>query len=135
MSCVACNKLTENDAGFCNECYTFNYCSHCQYHTDVVGPLRASRGEHCCEYCLNKDDMLKEYVEIENIRTIVKNPPYLTDLINGWWSYGSTYYFANQNQIYEARDIPMDISDFKRAVLFEDAKMCGFIRGTTVIWN
>jgi hypothetical protein len=78
----------------------------------------------------------KEEVETETTNYVDENPHYLTDLVNGWWSDGQKYYFAIQNQIYSARDIPMDIDEFKRAIVFDtiDAEMCGVIRGTTVIW-
>jgi hypothetical protein len=73
---------------------------------------------------------------METISVIAENPTYLSDLLNGWWSDGDKYYFAIQHEIYSAPDIPMDIQEFKRAVLFDklDAERCGIIRGTTVIW-
>jgi len=141
MSCVACNKLTQHGANYCNACFTFQFCSLCHYHNEQVGPLRSRHGENCCEDCLQKAEILveleKENVEMETISVIAENPTYLTDLVNGWWSDGSRYYFAIQNQIYSAPDIPMDYNDFKRAILFDtiDAEMCGVIRGTTVIWS
>ena len=141
MSCENCNKLTQYGANYCNTCYTTMFCSMCDYHRNMVGPLRSRHGENCCEDCLHKSETLtqlkKENVEMETISVIAENPTYLTDLVNGWWSDGNKYYFALQNQIYAAADIPMDYQDFKRAVLFDtlDAEMCGVIRGTTVIWS
>jgi len=141
MSCLHCDKLTQHGASYCNDCYFKTFCSLCNQHQDRVGPLRRKHDENACYDCLNKASTLqqlkKEDVEIENISVIAENPTYLSDLLNGWWSDGSKYYFAIQKQIYAAHDIPMDISDFKRAILFDtlDAELCGFIRGTTVIWT
>jgi len=83
------------------------------------------------------EELKEQQVKIETISDISENPHYLSDLINGWWTDGSMYYFAIQNQIYAAADIPMDIDEFKRAITFDtlDAEMCGVIRGTTVIWT
>jgi hypothetical protein len=83
------------------------------------------------------EELKEQKVEIESISVISENPHYLSDLINGWWFDGDKYYFAIQNQIYAADDLPMDIEEFKHAVMFDtlDAEMCGVIRGTTVIWS
>jgi hypothetical protein len=112
----------------------------CNFHHDHVGPLRSRFGNNSCEDCLNKSSALKEIkenIEPESISIIVENPTYLNDLANGWWSDGNKYYFAIRGEIYSAPDIPMDLSDFKRAILFDtiDAEPCGYIRGTTVIWS
>jgi len=141
MSCENCNSLTQHGASYCNRCYSDLYCAMCDYHVDQVGPLRSRLGNKSCEDCLNKFATLRtlkeEHVEMETISVIAENPAYLTDLINGWWSDGEKYYFAIQNHIYSANEIPMDIEEFKRAVTFDtlDAEMCGYIRGTTVIWS
>lgn len=141
MSCVTCDKITQHGADYCNRCYSLSFCSECNHHVNRVGPLRSRRGENRCEECINKTATLEvlkhEKVEMKTISIIAENPTYLSDLINGWWSDGNKYYFAIQNQIYAADDIPMDYDDFKRAVLFDtlDAELCGMIRGTTVIWS
>ena len=141
MSCENCNKLTQHGANYCNGCYNTLFCSLCNIHRDYVGPLRSRRGENCCSECMYKTKTLEELkeqkVEIESISVISENPHYLSDLINGWWFDGDKYYFAIQNQIYAADDLPMDIDEFKRAITFDtlDAEMCGVIRGTTVIWT
>ena len=141
MSCSVCQKLTQHGAAYCTECYANLFCSACDYHEDCVGPLRSRQGQNCCEYCSNKEDTLQqlkeEKVEMETISVIAENPTYLSDLVNGWWSDGIKYYFTVQQQIYSAHDIPMDIDDFKRAILFDtlEAEFCGVIRGTTVIWS
>ena len=141
MSCENCNKLTQHGANYCNGCYNTLFCSLCNNHCDYVGPLRSRRGENCCCECMYKtkklEELKEEKVEIESISVISENPDYLPDLINGWWFDGDKYYFAIQNQIYAADDLPMDIEEFKRAITFDtlDAEMCGIIRGTTVIWT
>jgi len=140
MSCEFCQMLTQHGAPCCNRCYSTLFCHLCTYHKDQVGPLRNRRGNNCCEDCLNKDVTIQqlktEHVEIDTISVIAENPTYLSDLINGWWSDGYKYYFTIQGEIYSASDIPMDYSEFKRAVLFDtlDAERCGLIRGTSVIW-
>ena len=140
MSCENCNKLTQHGAPYCNDCHSTSFCSMCNFHSDRVGPLRQRLGNNCCEDCLNKSSTLKklkeEDVEMESISMITENPTYLKDLLGGWWSDGDKYYFTIQGDIYSATDIPMDFSDFKRAILFDtiDAEWCGVVRGTTVIW-
>jgi len=140
MSCEHCEKLTQHGAPYCASCYSSLFCSMCNYHEDRVGPLRQRRGDNYCEDCIYKSttiqDLKQDNIEMETISVIAENPTYLSDLLNGWWSDGDKYYFAIQHEIYSAPDIPMDIQEFKRAVLFDklDAERCGIIRGTTVIW-
>ena len=137
MSCENCNGLTQHGAPYCNKCYANLFCSMCDRHKNLVGPLSPNK---CCDDCLKgstPDNRKEEEAEMETEIHVEENPHYLTDLVNGWWSDGHKYYFAIQNQIYSAWDIPMDIDEFKRAIVFDtiDAEMCGVIRGTTVIWS
>ena len=140
MPCYDCNTPTEFGEHHCSKCYVKVFCAMCDQHVDRVGPLRTRLGNRCCDGCYSKfstlEKLKKEDIEMETISIVAENPAYLTDLINGWWSDGYKYYFAIQNQIYAADDIPMDIDEFKRAITFDtiDAEMCGYIRGTTVIW-
>lgn len=139
MSCIQCYTSINFGEKYCEKCYTKSFCSLCDRHTDKVGPLRTQLGEKCCDGCYSKTPTrtaIKKDVEMETTGIIAENPTYLTDLVNGWWSDGYKYYFAIQNQIYAADDIPMDFQDFKRAITFDtlDAELCGYIRGTTVVW-
>ena len=141
MSCNQCNASICFDEKYCTKCIATSFCSMCERHTDSVGPLRKHSGEKCCgdcyTKCLMRASLKKDNIEMETIGIIAENPTYLTDLVNGWWSDGYKYYFAIQNQIYAADDIPTDYQEFKRAITFDsiDAEMCGYIRGTTVIWS
>ena len=140
MSCKQCFASICFDEKYCTKCIARSFCSMCERHTDKVGPLRTHSGEKCCGECYTKCSMrttLKKDIEMETIGIIAENPTYLTDLVNGWWSDGNKYYFALQNQIYAADDIPTDYQEFKRAITFDsiDAELCGYIRGTTVIWT
>ena len=138
MSCIQCYTSIEFGEKYCAKCYNKSFCSLCDRHTDKVGPLRTQLGEKCCDDCkFSTQAPIKQEVEMETVGIVEENPAYLTDLVNGWWSDGYKYYFAIQNQIYAADDIPMDIDEFKRAITFDtiEAEMCGYIRGTTVIWT
>ena len=138
MSCIDCYTSINFGEKYCSKCYAKSFCSICDHHTDKVGPLRMQAGEKCCDGCkFSTQAPIKQEVEMETVGIVEENPAYLTDLVNGWWSDGYKYYFAIQNQIYAADDIPMDIDEFKRAITFDtiEAEMCGYIRGTTVIWT
>jgi hypothetical protein len=138
MSCIDCYTSIVFGEKYCSKCYAKSFCSLCDQHTDRVGPLRTRSGEKCCDGCkFTTQAPIKQEVEMETVGIVAENPAYLTDLVNGWWSDGYKYYFAIQNQIYAADDIPMDIDEFKRAITFDtiEAEMCGYIRGTTVIWT
>jgi hypothetical protein len=141
MSCTDCYTSIDFGEKYCTKCIAKSFCTLCDRHTDKVGPLRTQMGEKCCDECYTKSStrtaLKKENIEMETIGVIAENPTYLTDLINGWWSDGYRYYFAIQNQIYAADEIPTDYQEFKRAITFDniDAELCGYIRGTTVIWS
>jgi len=141
MSCNDCYTSIDFGEKYCTKCIAKSFCTLCDRHTDKVGPLRTQLDEKCCDECYTKTTtrsaLKKENIEMETIGLIAENPTYLTDLINGWWSDGYRYYFAIQNQIYAADEIPTDYQEFKRAITFDaiDAELCGYIRGTTVIWS
>jgi hypothetical protein len=140
MSCTDCYTSIDFGEKYCTKCIAKSFCTLCNRHTDKVGPLRTKLDEKCCDECYSKTSTptVVKKNSTETLTTLIEeNPYYLTDIINGWWTDGYRYYFAIQNQIYAAYDIPREYDEFKRAITFDeiDAEVCGYIRGTTIFWS